>query len=111
MKKTALITFSLVAILVGFAGARPAQAGTGVYVNGQQLNYAQWVNASRMVGYPVRPGSYWYNPATGAYGTLGRSNGGGDRFWSSGYSAGNSNADNSQGYVSVPGYGPVSYGM
>ncbi|MEZ5148522.1 MAG: hypothetical protein R2759_15995 [Bacteroidales bacterium] len=26
-------------------------------------------------------------------------------------SAGNSNADNTQGYVSVPGYGPVGYGF
>jgi hypothetical protein len=34
-----------------------------------------------------------------------------DQFWSTGFSAGNSNADNSEGYVSVPGYGPVSYGM
>ena len=35
-----------------------------------------------------------------------------DNYWSSGlFSGGNSNADNTQGYVNVPGYGAVSYGM
>ncbi len=35
----------------------------------------------------------------------------GDNFWTSRFSAGNSNADNSQGYVSGPGHGPVGYGF
>lgn len=35
----------------------------------------------------------------------------GDNFWSTRFSAGNSSADGSQGYVSVPGYGPVGYGF
>ena len=34
-----------------------------------------------------------------------------DNFWSTSFSAGNYNADNTEGYVSVPGYGPVDYGM
>lgn len=37
--------------------------------------------------------------------------GGGNNFWSSRFGAGNSSADGSQGYVSVPGYGPVGYGF
>lgn len=35
----------------------------------------------------------------------------GDHFWSSRFGAGNYNADNSQGYVNVPDYGPVGYGF
>jgi hypothetical protein len=35
----------------------------------------------------------------------------GDSFWTTRFSAGNSNADNTQGYVSVPGHGPVGYGF
>jgi hypothetical protein len=41
----------------------------------------------------------------------GGAGGGGDNFWSTRFSAGNYNEDNSVGYVSVPGVGPVSYGM
>jgi hypothetical protein len=40
-----------------------------------------------------------------------RGGGGGDNQWNTRFSAGNYNADNSQGYVSVPGYGPVGYGF
>ena len=49
--------------------------------------------------------------AGGIGGGIGGSGGGGDNFWSSMLGAGNSNADNTQGYVSVPGYGPVGYGF
>jgi len=35
---------------------------------------------------------------------------GGDNFWFTRFSAGNSNSQNTQGYVIVPGYGPVGYG-
>ena len=35
---------------------------------------------------------------------------GGDNFWSTRFSAGNSNSQNTHGYVSVPGNGPVGYG-
>jgi len=37
--------------------------------------------------------------------------GGGDNTWSTRFSAGNYDNDNSRGYVSVPGYGPVGYGF
>ena len=91
--------------------SRPAQAGTGVIVNGRALSVPQLIAVSRALGYVPNPGFYWYDPRTGNYGQLGGASGGGDRFWSSSFSAGNSTPDNSQGYVSVPGYGPVSYGM
>ena len=48
---------------------------------------------------------------------LGGSNGGTpeagsmDNYWSSRFGAGNSNADNSQGYVHIPGTGSVPYGF
>jgi len=51
-------------------------------------------------------------PALVNYRTLAaRKSQGNDNFWSSRYGAGNSSADGSQGYVSVPGYGPVGYGF
>ena len=80
------------------------------------------------MGNYIQPGAYWLD-ANGNAGYEGSttplvnlyvaaqsnnykgSSGSGDRFWSSRFSAGNSNADNSQGYVSVPGYGPVGYGF
>ena len=36
---------------------------------------------------------------------------GGDNFWTTRFRAGYSNAQNTQGYVSVPGHGPVGYGL
>jgi hypothetical protein len=109
--------------------SRNASAGnTGVIVNGRELPQLEWAIWSYILGYYVQPGSYWMD-ATGNVGNEGynipvvnlfaaaRKNsysgkgGGGDNFWSSCFGAGNSNADNSQGYVSVPGYGPVGYGF
>ena len=43
-------------------------------------------------------------------GAGGGGGGGGDNFWSSRFSAGNSN-NQGQGYVSVPGHGPIGYGF
>ncbi len=108
---------------------RNASSGnTGVLINGRELPQAEWAVLSYVIGYYVQPGAYWMD-ARGNVGYEGnnspvlnlfvvaRQNGysgkgsGGDNFWSSRFSAGNSNADNSQGYVSVPGYGPVGYGF
>jgi len=41
----------------------------------------------------------------------GGAGGGGDNFWNTRFSAGSYNSDNTSGYVSVPGYGPVGYGL
>lgn len=100
-----------------------------VFVNGRELSLAEYTVWSQMVGSWIQPGRYWLdaqgnagyegNPAPvinlyvlaqqNSYRGQGRS--GGDNFWSSRFGAGNSNADNTQGYVSVPGYGPVGYGF
>ena len=109
MKKLMTLLFLAITLSLGLF-ARPALAGTGVFVNGRPLSLPQLITVSRALGYAPAPGYSWYDPRSGNYGRVGGS-GGGDRFWSTSFSAGNSTADNSQGYVSVPGYGPVSYGM
>ncbi|MFO1463012.1 MAG: hypothetical protein U1F66_04490 [bacterium] len=110
-KKILFNAFIGLLLALGLSTTRPAEAGTGVYVNGRALSLPQLIAVSRVLGYVPAPGAYWYDPRTGAYGRLGGGMGGGDHFWSSSFSAGNSTPDNSQGYVSVPDYGPVSYGM
>ena len=103
-----------------------SNGSTGVVVNGRQLPQQEVVYLMALFGTPVVPGRYWMD-ANGNIGLEGTSaplvnlmqavqqqalNGAaGDNFWSSRFSAGNSTADGSQGYVSVPGYGPISFGM
>lgn len=106
---------------------RNASGGnTGVVVNGRELPEAEWLVWSQLLGAVIAPGSYWLDesgnagnegnpvPTVNLYAAA-QANGtgasGGDNFWTSRFSAGNYNADNSQGYVSVPGYGPVGYGF
>lgn len=109
-------------------GAVPRDASdgnTGVIVNGRELPVAEWAYVSRLLGVQVLPGRYWID-ARGNYGYEGieqalgnlaagatRGGGGGssDNYWSSRYGAGNSNADNSAGYVYIPGTGTVTYGL
>lgn len=109
--------------------SRNASAGnTGVLINGRELPQQEWAVWSYMIGNYIQPGAYWFdgNGNVGYEGNnipvlnmfvIARQNSysgqgsGGDNFWSSRFGAGNSNADNSQGYVSVPGYGPVGYGF
>ena len=92
---------------------------TNVFVNGCHLPFNEWAVWSQMLGYWFQPGRYWLD-ANGNAGFEGNATplvnlyaaarqnayrgnrSGGDNFWSSRFSAGNSNADNSQGYVSVP---------
>jgi hypothetical protein len=101
---------------------------TGVFINGRELPMTEFTVWSYIVGSWIQPGAYWLdhygnagyegNPApvinlytAAQQNSYGGKGSGGDNFWSSRFSAGNSNADNSQGYVSVPGYGPVGYGF
>ena len=105
-----------------------SRGDTSVFVNGRELPQSEWVIWSYMLGAPIQMGAYWLD-AQGNAGYVGNpiptvnlfmaamqnsyqgQGGGGDNFWSSRFSAGNSNADNTQGYVSVPGHGPVGYGF
>ena len=108
---------------------RKASSGsTQVIVNNRELPQSEWAVWSYMLGSWIEPGNYWLD-ANGNAGYVGvatpvvnlyqaamqNSYGGqgssGDNFWSTRFSAGNSNADNSQGYVSVPGHGPIGYGF
>jgi hypothetical protein len=108
---------------------RAASNGTtGILVNGRELPESEWLIWSYMLGTPILPGAYWLDeqgnagyegsaiPLVNLYvaaqqNAYSGQGGSGDNFWSTRFSAGNSNADNSQGYVSVPGYGPVGYGF
>jgi hypothetical protein len=106
-----------------------ASAGnTGVIINGRELPQLEWAVWSNILGYYIQPGNFWLD-SQGNAGNVGNNipvvnlfvaarqnaysgkGGSGDSFWSSRFGAGNSNADNTQGYVSVPGYGPVGYGF
>jgi len=104
-----------------------SNGNTGVFVNGREIPVAEYAVWSSMVGNWIQPGSYWLD-SNGNAGYEGnpipvinlyqaakqrayRGSGGGDNQWNTRFSAGNSNADNSAGYVSVPGYGPVGYGF
>ncbi len=105
-----------------------SRGNTNVFVNGRELPQAEWLIWSYMLGTPIQMGAYWLD-AQGNAGYVGNpiptvnlfvaasqnayygQGGSGDNFWSSRFSAGNSNAGNTQGYVSVPGHGPVGYGF
>lgn len=101
---------------------------TGVLVNGRELPKSEWAVWSYILGYWIQPGSYWLDHAgnagyegspipvvnlfAAAQQNAYRGRGaGGDNFWSRRFSAGNFDAGNQRGYVSVPGYGPVGYGF
>ena len=107
--------------------AEDASAGTSsTWINGRRLTEFELLQLASITGGMVLPGSFWLD-SQGYIGAEGNptplanlvslvqsqsaSAGGGDNFWSSRFSAGNSNANNTQGYVSVPGYGPVGYGF
>lgn len=101
---------------------------TGVFVNGRELPQTEWAVWSYMIGYWIQPGSYWLDnngnagyegnptPVINLYAAAQQNayrgqGGSGDNFWSTRFSAGNSDSGNQRGYVSVPGYGPVGYGF
>ena len=112
----------------GTLPADASQGTTGIFINGRELPAQEWTVWSYIVGTRIERGRYWLdgkgnagyegsvvplvNLAAAAQqnGYTGKG-GSGDNFWSTRFSAGNYNSDNTQGYVSVPGYGPVGYGF
>ena len=115
---------------LGMLAKKASNGNTKVLINGRELSLIEYNTLCQILGTIVFPGSYWLD-AQGNAGMQGNpypmvnlfmaaqqnayrgggQSGGGDNFWSSRFSAGNSTADGSAGYVSVPGYGPVGYGM
>lgn len=85
-----------------------------------------WLDGNGNAGYEGNPfpvvnlyqaaqqrNAYYGNQGQG-YGNQGQGGGGGgggDNFWSTRFSAGNHDDSSGAGYVSVPGYGPIGYGM
>lgn len=119
----------------GSVSANASNGDSGVFINGRQLQMSEALGLAALFG-AAPPGRYWmdesgnigvegtdypianfYLALASAYSSGGRGGGGGsgDNFWSSRFSAGNYYTDSSgapsQGYVSVPGYGPVGYGF
>ena len=113
----------------GALAADASQGNTRIFLNGRELPQAEVLVFGSLIG-PILPGRYWldgqgnygYEGMALAVGNLyvmavagavssGGGGGGGDNFWSSRFARGNSNADNSAGYVSIPGVGTVTYGM
>jgi hypothetical protein len=104
-----------------------SNGNTGVIINGRDLPANEWLFLCQVLGGQVMPGRYWID-AYGNYGYEGldlalgnlaanRGGAGGgsgwskDNFWSGRFGTGNSNDDNSAGYVYIPGTGSVSYGL
>jgi hypothetical protein len=105
-----------------------SHGNTKVLINGRELNQAEYLIWSSVLGSWIQAGSYWLDDQGNAgyagsnevlvnlytaaqnnpYSGSGDS---GDNFWMTKFSAGNYDQGNSRGYVSVPGYGPVGYGF
>lgn len=124
---------------LGALPRQASQGNSGVVINGRELPQQEWMVWSSTLGYAIQPGHYWLDgngnagyegnpfPVVNLYqaaqqrnayygnqgqgGGGGSGGGGGDNFWSTRFSAGNHDSSSGAGYVSVPGYGPVGYGM
>lgn len=114
--------------------AEDASGGnSGVFINRRQLPQSEWFILSTVLGAAIQPGRYWLDAkgnagfegvetplvnlylaaAQAAQNRAGGGGGGrgGDNGWSTRFSSGNFNDDNTAGYVSVPGVGVIgSYG-
>ena len=105
----------------------------GVYLNGRNLTVQEVQLLTVPSGVYWQPGRYWFDaqgnvgydgndiPVGNLYVTVrarqqsgalagGGGGGGGDNSWTSRFSAGNYDPNSGEGYVSVPGYGPVGFG-
>jgi len=111
--------------------ANASRGNTGVFINGRHLPREEVMVWTQLIGGPVMPGRYWFD-AQGNVGYEGMpyaignlyllvqaraaqaagGTAGGDNGWSTRFSSGNYNSDNSAGYVSIPGVGVIgSYGV
>jgi hypothetical protein len=106
-----------------------SNGNSGIFINGRHIPVSEALIWGQILGSPAQPGRYWLD-GLGNVGYEGipytafnlyvvatqnnyrrGSSGGGDNFWSTRFSAGNSSADGSTGYVSIPGQGVIaSYG-
>ena len=114
-----------------FLGTLAEDASNGrsaVYINGRRLTGDEALFLSYFWQVPIQQGRYWLNGQgfTGIEGVpqaignihiqaallarQGRAQGG-DNFWSSRLGAGNYDPASGAGYVSVPGHGPIGFGM
>ena len=108
-------------------GALEEEASRGdsnVIINGRRLPGQEVLSWQWMLGVPILPGRYWVDHM-GNYGAEGmpmaagnlmfllaqRGGGGGQGPWSTRFSAGNYDPNSGAGYVSVPGHGPIGFGM
>ena len=110
--------------LLGNLAENASGGDTSVFINGRELTNIEVGYIARLLDTQAIPGRYWLD----AFGNLGVEglliplvnfyevsrmrfgSGGGDNFWSTHFSAGNSDSGNTRGYVSVPGHGPIGYG-
>jgi hypothetical protein len=110
----------------GPVSADASRGDTGVIVNGRIIPQDEHMVLNLIWGEYVQPTRYWLD----AWGNVGYEGmdvpignlfvqiqtriqvggGAGDNIWSSRYGGGNYTPDNSAGYVSVPGHGPIGYG-
>lgn len=109
-----------------FAELKPEASGgdTGVFINGRELPQVEWILLSQMLGSPVQAGFYWLDHQGNA-GYEGNpypvvnllvavqqgAGGGGGNIWSTRFSSGNYDPVSGQGYVNVPGHGPIGHGF
>ena len=116
---------------LGALAADASAGNTSVFINGRNITAQEVQVLSYLAGVQVLPGRYWLDARGNAgyegnpipVGNLfaaalarqaaggGGGRAAGDNFWSSRFSAGNYNSDNSAGYVSLPGGGAVTYGF
>jgi len=121
--------FLLPGLALGAVDEGASRGSSGVVVNGRRLPDAEVRGWSSLIGRGLLRGRYWLDHlgnfgvegspmATGNLLVLasqrasgGGGGGGGGGIWSTRFSAGNHDPVSGAGYVSVPGHGPVGYGM